>query len=342
MSKETDKLTGGKNSNTAAKEAFDSIVGDKISLAALTPKERESAADIAAAAGTLAMKGLLHRLDSKKYPVPANSSSAEAKAAKLAKEIPANVFARLRPLLEKAVREPARMSRSVGKLKKVDFQKPDLSADFKSLSVKPVWKPFQPNEDNTPRGGAKFNRVHLILRKLHCVDETNPEGGDDDMILGAVLIGASGNIKVPKAFVAGHFDTGEIQNFGELFLGQYSLNTTSGYPKSFYCIFKLVESDSDDKEVAEQLTATLSFIANVVLSLFAGPLVGQTAGALMQAVGSFFSGLIDEDEFPPYGIRLKMNGENHFGGSESGNLRTEDIRAHGGAYRIGYKWSLNA
>lgn len=288
------------------------------------------------------MKGLLHRLDPKKYPVPANSSSVEAKAAKLAKEIPANVFTRLRPRLEKAVGEPAKMSRIFGKLKNVDLQKPDLSADFERLSVKPVLKSPQTKENNVQRSGAQFNRLDLILRKLHCVDETDPEGGDDDMILGGVMIGASGNIKVPKAFVAGNFDSGDVQNFGELFFGQYSLNTTSGYPKSFYCIFKLVESDSDDKEVAEQLTATLSFIANVVLSAFVGPLIGQTAGAVMQAVGEFFSNLIDEDEFPPYGIRLKMNSENQFGGSESGNFRTGDIRAHGGTYRIGFKWSLNA
>ena len=63
---------------------------------------------------------------------------------------------------------------------------------------------------------------------------------------------------------------------------------------------------------------------------------------IITALGGFFSNIIDEDEFPPYGIHLKMNGENQFGGSESGNLRTADIRAHGGTYRIGFKWSLNA
>lgn len=336
----------------ASKQEIEAVEAERFTLADLSPQERERAEDIAAAVSTLAMKGLLHRLDPKKYPVPANSSSVEARAAKLAKEIPAKVFARLRPRLEKAVSEPARMSRIFGKLKKVDLQKADFSADFKRLTVKPVLKTTESSEDDfapasvksniAPQSVMSFNRLHLILRKLHCVEETDPKSGDDDMILGGVLIGASGNVKVPKAFVAGHFDSGDIQDFGELFFGQYNINATNGYPKSFYCIFKLVESDSDDKEVAEELTATLSFIANVILSAFFSKAVGEAVGSVMQSVGAFFSGLIDEDEFPPFGIRLKMNSANPFGGSDSANLRTGNIRAHGGTYRIGFKWSLNA
>lgn len=321
---------------------FDAVEVEEFTLADLPPEERERAQEIGAAVNALALKGMLNRMDPKKYPVPSDSSSIEAKAAELAKSFSPSVFERLRPRLEKAVAEPARLSRMLGRLDKVDFQKADLTADFKSLSVKPALKAPRAGEESVLRSGSTYNRLQLVLRHLRCVDETNPEGGDDDMILGGVLIGASGNVKVPKAFVAGHFDDGDLQDFGELYFGQYNINSTNGYPKSFYCIFKLVESDSDDKEVAEQLTATLSFVANVILSAFVGPLVGQTAGAVISSVGGFLSGLIDEDEFPPYGVRLTMSNNNPFGGPVSSYRRTGNIRAHGGEYRIGYRWVLGA
>jgi hypothetical protein len=109
-----------------------------------------------------------------------------------------------------------------------------------------------------------------------------------------------------------------------------------------YCIFKLVESDSDDAEVARDLTSTISFLASTILSAVASPLVGATAGAVLQAIGDFVSNLIDEDEFRPYGVRLTLASEDQFGGHDSGRLATGDITGHGGRYRIGYRWLLGA
>ncbi|HEX5705957.1 MAG TPA: hypothetical protein VFX96_01580 [Pyrinomonadaceae bacterium] len=328
-----------------AKEFDDSQV-EEFNLDSLAPADRKRAKELAAAGSAMIMKGLLNRLDPKAFPVPRDAASPEAKAATLAKQLSPRAFARLAPHIERAAKDPARISRTLGVLRNVDLRKADLTPDFGSLASILRRGPLQRLDEEVSVAkaakGARFNRMHFVLRGLHCVDETNPEGGNDDMVLGGVLIGASGRVAAFPGVVCGTFNDGEYQSFGELFLGTVSLNSTPGYPKSFYAIFKLVESDSDDREVAQEMTATLSLLARTILSVVATPVVGQVAGAVVSAVGGFISNIMDEDEFPPYGVRVTLNSENQFGGPTSPRLRTGDIRGHGGKYRIGYRVVLNA
>lgn len=331
-----------------AQEFDDAQVSD-FSLDSLPPAERKRARELSAAASALIIKGLLNRLDPKAFPVPRDAASPEAKAAALAGGLSPRAFARLAPHVERAAKEPARITRALGPLGKVDLRKADLTPDLGSLSSLMRRGPLQrldDGEEDAPRPksakGARFNRMHWVLRGLHCVDETDPEGGNDDMVLGGLLVGASGRVKVIPGIVCGTFNDGDRQNFGELFLGSVNLRSTPGFPKSFYAIFKLVESDSDDREVAQQMTSTISFIANTFMSVLVSPAAGQVAGAIVDTFGSMIGNIIDEDEFPPYGARVTLNSENQFGGHISPNLRTGDIRGHGGRYRIGYRVILNA
>ncbi len=310
---------------------------EEFSLKNLSPAERKQAETMSGAICAIMLKGLLNRADPARYPVIADAASSENQAAALARTIDMQAFERMRPRLLAFVGDQVRLKRILGPHHKIDFHKAGLDAALKDALPRGG---SAPEGEAVRRSGHKYNRAHLILRALHCVDETNPEGGTDDMVLGGVLIGASGNVKAFNSLVCGEFDDGTYRNFGELFLGQYSLNTTPGYPKHLYAIFKLVESDSDDREVAQQLTQVLSMLASTILSAVASPLVGSTVGAVLGAVGGFISNLLDEDEFPPYGIRITLTSENHFGGAVSPKFRTGNISGHGGTYRIGLRMML--
>ncbi|HEX8692898.1 MAG TPA: hypothetical protein VF746_10790 [Longimicrobium sp.] len=334
------RITRRKMDAREARE-LDATPAAGFTLDELPRAEREEGRRLAAAASALMLKGLLHRADPRGFPVAAGAQAPDAVAARLAAELDPAVFARVQPRLERALREPKRLERILGPFAKVDLRRPELDPEVAKLVVRPRRGPGGADAGDAVPRGAKFTRAHLILRALHCVRETSG-GGADEMILGGVLVGASGNVKAINSIVCGEFDTGDYYDAGELFLGQYSLRTTAGYPKSLYAIFKLVESDSDDREVAQQLTATLSLLASTILSALASPAVGGTVAAVMQAIGGFISDVIDEDEFPPYGIRLTLQSENQFGGPVGPKERTNDIVGHGGKYRIGYRWVLNA
>ncbi|GAB1342675.1 hypothetical protein MASR1M101_18020 [Gemmatimonas sp.] len=105
--------------------------------------------------------------------------------------------------------------------------------------------------------------------------------------------------KTPHAsFILGTFGNGDLFSYGDLPIGQYSLKTTEGYPKHMYVLFKLVETDSDGRETARDLTKAIGGLAQGIVSTFAGAMAGATAGMLVSAIGGFFQGIIDEDEFP--------------------------------------------
>jgi hypothetical protein len=162
------------------------------------------------------------------------------------------------------------------------------------------------------------------------------------MIVGGMLVGASGNVNPASTFVAGKFNDNQFGNYGENLFGMYSLKTTPAFPKTFYCIFALVETDQDDEDAVEDLTGALSLAAITIGAAFGG--VGATVGVIAAAVFDFIGDLvgafIDDDVFPPYGVRLVLENINQFGGYDSENKRTENIRGHGGTYRVGYKWHL--
>jgi len=313
------------------------IQAEEFNLQSLSAQERAQANKIATAINAIMLKGLLNRADPARYPVVADSERLENQSAALARTIKPQAFERLRPRLMSLASDPARLQRMLG----------DHAGDLNAVGIDRKVEPLLPPRSTAtapanvvPRSGHLYNRAHLILRALHCVDETNPENGTDDMVLAGLRIGASGNVGVINGIVCGEFNDDTYRNFGEMYLGQYSLNTTPGYPKHLYAIFKLVESDSDDREVAEQLTSTLSFLASTILSVLTSPMVGATVGALISSIGGFISNLIDEDEFPPYGIRLTLNSEGQFGGPVGPKFHTGNISGHGGSYRLGLRWVL--
>lgn len=319
----------------------------------LPAKERAEAVAAASAATALLLKGMLHRVDPGTYAAPTRQDTPEAAAIAVARGIDAKTFTRMAPRLKALAENPTRLKRMLGASGAVDLRKPSLGLKL----VRPIagasgltQVALGDRDDDGAvhrsagaRSGAKYSRMDFILRAVHCVDETNPESGDDDIVLGGVLVGAAGHTKVVKGRFIGNFDDGDYVGLGELPFGQVSLRTTPGYPKTMYCILQLVESDQDDADAARALTNALQTIATIAVSAAASPAAGAIAGAIVSALGGLIGLFIDDDHFPPYGVRATLQSENQFGSDgDSGKLRTGNINGHGGSYRIGYRWLLNA
>lgn len=300
---------------------------------AMSAEDRKEAEESGKIIHAFAMKGLLHKLDPKAFPLSDDAASPEAKVAQIVKAIKAKPFAKLRPLIEKnrdQVGEFSRIIKSVRGLNLDAVSQREEAAD-------------SPASDTTPVSAR--SRLHLVIRSLHCVDETNPENGEDDMILGAATVGASGNTGVAKTIIRSGFDDGERVVFGVGGSGRqfarYSLNSTSSYPKNFYAVLKLIESDGDDEDVAAGLELVLFMYSQIAEARYKNrPLITRSynvANAIWYSLLNLYTG----DGFRPRIVSVSMNNQNHFGGLESGNLRTGNINGNGGTYRIGYKWRLS-
>lgn len=351
----TRKSSSRAKAPTAAElREFDaSTVVHPFSTGMLPADERAEAEEAAAAASALVLKALLHRTEPETYPLPRDADSPEAAAVAALAKIDDRTFARMAPRVRALAADQARLARVLAPLgRKVDFKRPSLelerirpAARLKKIvrvSVGAVEEEPTASRPVVVSRPAKYKRMDFVLRAVHCRRETSG-GGSDEIVLGAVLVGASGNTKVVPAQVIGDFDDGTYVSTGNLPLGQFSLRTTDGYPKTMYCILQLVESDSDDAEVAQALTEALSAIATIAVSAVATPAAGAIAGALVNTIGAFIGIFISEDAFVPYGVMMRLDSEDEYGADGvSGKLHTDDIRGHGGAYRIGYRLVMNA
>lgn len=308
-----------------------SIEATQFTPASLSEAERREAGKIARGLTAAVVKGLLHRADPRAFAISADVDTLENQAAAAVRGIDAQTFEQMRPKLQQLAADPVRVQKLTG-----------VTAQELKKSNAIIFKAAAP-QGAVPRSGSapqKYKRLDLNLRALHCVDETNPESGTDDMVLGAMRIGASGNVDYTKAIVAGEFDDGQRREYGELPFGSVSLRTTPGYPKTFYWIFQLVESDSDDAEVAAGITSALRTVVTMVAGMVGGASVAAIAGAVVEAIGSIIGLFIDDDVFSPYGVAIKLNSENDFGADGITDQHTGNISAHGGTYRIGYRLRL--
>ncbi|HKR12825.1 MAG TPA: hypothetical protein VJT15_12265 [Pyrinomonadaceae bacterium] len=306
------------------------MLSTDLDLSSLSANERKEAEDSAQIIHALAMKALLHRLDPKAFPASGDAGSPEAEVIKLVQTLKSKPLAKLRPLIENRRDQAVEFSRVI-----------------KAAGLKLNGLAQNNQEEDHPMSGdiqiSSFNRVNLVVRALHCLDETNPEIGSDDMILAGVLIGASGNTNIAHTIIRGGFDDGERVEFQspQRDFGSFSLTSTPSYPKSFFAIFKLHESDGDDADVAAGLEFMLRLYSQAARAQHqSAPLsirAFRVANSTQAALNLWYS----PPAFSPCGIVLNLNSQNQFGGAQSGNLRTGNIRGHGGTYRIGYKWRLS-
>lgn len=331
-------------------------------LLKISATEKAKAKEEAQAIAAYVLKAMLHRIDPATYPIDDKEGSIEKIALEaIDKFSPATLNkAKTRTLVMWG--DPHKKFKLLGKLKDLDFKKKLIAPDIKRINkieLKPALRPVkdgafinneQPNIQVTGIGGPSgsyeninlpaFNKLDLVLRKVHCVDETDPEtGGDDDMVIGGLLVGASGNTNSANSIASCHFDDGDVCNHGSFPFGTYSLNSTPGYPKVFYCILQLIEVDTDEAEAAKALTDVMKLVGTMVSAV--NPAIGALVVAVAQAVEIFTGWLIDDDPFYPFGISLNLNSPNKFGADgRSNNWHTGNISDHGGTYRLGFYWQL--
>lgn len=365
--------------------AFDKAPAGREAPAALSAEERRLVDEAVDTAGTLIFNGLLHRLDRQAYPIARDATALERSTAQALGELDDATFHRLLPGVSRLLSDAQQRKRFMGRHATVDVHKADVGAQLRSrlragstLSLAKRLAPLaQPEEEprvlrrvvkatakapakkaaggpglkvSAPQGPV-YTQAMLMIRALHCLQTTSGMG-DDDMVLGGVLLEVldKGITAVPaRSLVCGTFAKSQRRSYGERLFGVVSLRSKPQLPRTFFACFLLVESDRDDQKVANGLSKALGVVAGTVASLFGGAAAGVAVTAVVEAIGKFIALFISDDHFPPYEIRVRQDGTNDFWstgnlrwqGPDGPDMRTEDITGHGGRYRIGYKWGLS-
>ncbi len=332
-----------RRSTPAESREMDAAVEMKsFDLSSLSVADRRKALQMADAISALMLKAFLSRRDPAVYRLSANPDSLERKVDAVVKTLSPKTLARL----DRLTRSPTETRKKLRGLSDID-----LKAELTPATLRlPAQRSKNDEESvNTPSldvrrqvcAAGKYNRLTLILQRIHCNEETDGIGGSDEMFLSGLMVGASGSAKTMGTVNCGDFDSGEGHSYGMLPIGSFNLNTTNHYPKDFFVIFQLVESDSSDAATARDLTKLLKGVVEKVLDAFGGQGYSAMVGAIISAVGGFIASMFGDDYFPHYGVYLQLNSENQFGGNMSGYWRTEKIKGHGGSYQIGFRWMFS-
>jgi hypothetical protein len=333
---------------------FDKSPAAEDAMAKFSASEKSEGKEKAQAMAAFLVKALLHRIDPATYPIDDDEKSGERIALKAVERISAATLARAKIKVTAFVADGPKRAKLLGKFKDIDFKKKSITPDIKkvsSLKFQPT--PRVTNEDNsmlTPRtpltgvGGntsivdpaaPAYNYMDWILEAVYCVDETNPESGNDDIVIGGILVGASGNTKAANTLISCKFNDGSYCNHGSYPFGYVSLNTTNSWPKHFYLILQVVEVDSDEREAAAIITDIMNMAGAI-----AGGTYGALIAALSQAIDIFAGMFFDDDLFPQVSIPLTLGGPNVFGSDGKSDDWRVTVGAHGGTYRIRFRNQL--
>lgn len=138
--------------------------------------------------------------------------------------------------------------------------------------------------------GLAFQKMRLYIRKVRCKDETSDGGDSDEINLGGVKVGATGNVELIDQFRVSHdFDKGETVDFGfsRKFCGWNIRTDTAGFPYIYTAVIVMAEKDDGgfEKMLKQLLKEIIKAIVNAALTLTGSAIGGILGGLLAGPVG---------------------------------------------------------
>ncbi len=217
-----------------------------------------------------------------------------------------------------------------------------------------------------------WSKLRLRILKTKCVDETNPETGDDEIRLGGYMIDPSGDMKQVGILNLGDsFDDGESITYNPpKIFGVHTLDPESivvdgqtiefGWPRTYMAT--LILSEADNGGFPKFLNALLEKLRDVVKAEVAaavgagvGGLIGVLGGPLGAAVGAaigaaigllidmlidFFKSIWEDDVFVGVTLSQQLPLPIPPWGKATSPVGKVWWKGHGGHYQVYYDWEM--
>ncbi len=209
---------------------------------------------------------------------------------------------------------------------------------------------------------AVADKMGLWIRKIKCVDETNPEfWGHDEIALAGVSVDETGDTKkINRRYIGGGFDDGDSKSYSNWRYHSFSMREGEHWPKRYSVSFLLAEEDNGSlskvlgtvwQSVRDQVKAAIEKATKEALSDILGPVIAQViakgvAWVIDKLVGWIIKWWAD-DLFPGYTASVTMpvigarwHYPNGRWGNPSSGIKTAHFYGHGGHYYIQYFWKI--
>ena len=280
-------------------------------------------------------KGVLHRADKNKYPVDADKKSTERVVADYVEGMSPAMYEKINGRIKAMLADNGRKATALGKYSGID-----LTQQTKPQLVKMPGLKISEVEYNNKVVADLPPTFDLLLSAVHCMDETDPESGDDDIVVGALLSGPGNKIRVANAVFCGRFDDGDNSNMGDYQFGKVSMSNQS-YPKTFYTVFQMVEADYGENEAALELNELMNYVITII-----DPQETQSAGVMAAMIGYFASYFSEEGFMETIAVKMELRSANELYVNDipvpmangiSDGWKIMRIDGHSGLYRVKLK-----
>jgi hypothetical protein len=318
-----------------------------------------------------AVKAAAHLSDPAAYPMPSDPNSIERLfSARLATR-PAESQQRAKQWATQLQTAPeATRTALLGELRWVDLKSDKPVATLASASAVPLsiskldveksvtqlsaLKLASATASNPPKVMSatveKANTLKVRIRQVICEDETDPQIGDDEIMMGGVTIDETGDTKKVDAFtVSNSFDSGEHKKYDppKKFC-QFDITEGDSWPKTYTVSIILAEEDwgGFPDFLNDVLKQVKSYIGTLVGGLVGGA-VGGVIGAAVGAVLGFFIDLLvsawEDDIFPAITIDTDISSRKHVfaSGTQTSSEKQYYAKAFGGKYWVYLDWQLS-
>lgn len=215
--------------------------------------------------------------------------------------------------------------------------------------------------DADASNGLRFKKLQLYIRKVRCRVETNELSDSDEINLGGIIVGATGNTVLVNQFKVSHdFDAGEVKDFGfNRVFGTWKLRTSAaGFPYVYTAVIAMAEKD--DGGFGDFLKGLFEGIVEIVGTMLGGAIgaaigaaLGSLGGPILMLVGGLIGGIIGwivgmlKDDI--VGVHTLQMGLGSYRKSyydwakltsAQGAQGTLTFKGDGGRYEVDYTWKV--
>lgn len=283
-------------------------------------------------------KAVLHRSNKTKY-LADNNNLVEKRMIEVVSGLSSDLYEKANGHVLAALADKTKKDKYLGKYSEVVFAGKPLAEqlrakgrDWKVAEVK-----TQKLKETLP--------VNFLLSGLYCVDETDPENGNDDIIVSGMFLSGGNDVSGGAGIFCGRFDDGDYATVNDHNIGAVQYAWKENYPQTYYAIIVLLEADDSGNETEE--ANMLDDVLATAASALESSDTPVTVPMMEESAAIFASLFFDDDLFKPYAIKIELKAANDiyvndskvvFNGNVTDGWASGFINGFDGRYQVKLKF----